>query len=226
MEDTISTDEQDNEVNADQDSRHGGTPVSHDAIVHDVVPVFTCQDLKQTEYQTLERHCGSKHLAYHMNDKLTWKTVIRAWGKLSKLLRLTYSSGKLNFPPKTCMPSRAKMTIKRKRSSSREAIERTEFKSDATRLLSDVQYLKIMHSSDKFLCKHTRLVLNGGIENHVPGYFDETQQPNTTQYGDPHDRHYIHVNKNELQDPHRHHKAVETVKEGYEVRRQPHCVHL
>lgn len=78
MKDTISTDEQDNEVNADQDSRHGGTPVSHDAIVHDVVPVFTCQDLKQTEYQTLERHCGSQHLAYHMNDKLTWKTVIRA----------------------------------------------------------------------------------------------------------------------------------------------------
>lgn len=49
MEDTISTDEQDNEVNADQDSRHGGTPVSHYTIVHDVVPAFTCQDLKQRD---------------------------------------------------------------------------------------------------------------------------------------------------------------------------------
>lgn len=68
--------------------------------------------------------------------------------------------------------------------------------------------------------------LHGGVENHIPCYFDETQKPNTTQYGDPHDRHYVHVNENELQDPHRNHKAVETVKEGHEVRWQPHCVHL
>lgn len=49
--------------------------------------------------------------------------------------------GKLNFPPNTCIPSSEKMTMKRKRSSRRQAIERTEFKREATRLLSDVQYL-------------------------------------------------------------------------------------
>jgi hypothetical protein len=71
----------------------------------------------------------------------TWKTLMRAWGKLSKLLRRTSVSSKSYLPPKSCMPSRAKMTMKRKSSNSREAMERMELSRDATRLLSDVQYL-------------------------------------------------------------------------------------
>lgn len=67
---------------------------------------------------------------------------MRAWGKLSKLLRLISWSGKLNFPPNTCMPSREKMTMKRKRRRSSEAMERTEFNREATRLLREVQYLR------------------------------------------------------------------------------------
>ena len=39
------------------------------------------------------------------------------------------------------MPSRAKMTMERKSSSSRLAIERIEFNKDATRLRSEDQYL-------------------------------------------------------------------------------------
>ena len=50
-------------------------------------------------------------------------------------------SSKLNFPPNSCMPSREKMMMKRKSSSSREAMDFMEFSSDATRLLSDAQCL-------------------------------------------------------------------------------------
>ena len=65
-----------------------------------------------------------------------------AWGKLSKLLRLISWSGKLNFPPNTCTPSREKMTMKRTRRRSSEARERTEFNREAIRLLREVQYLR------------------------------------------------------------------------------------
>lgn len=69
---------------------------------------------------------------------------------MSKLLRLALWSEKLNFPPKTCMPRSEKMTMKRKRRRRREAMERTELRREATRLLSDFQYLK-----------HKRQVVNG-----------------------------------------------------------------
>lgn len=63
----------------------------------------------------------------------------RDWGKLSKVLRRV--SSKLNFPPKSCMPSKEKMMMKRKSRSSREAMERTEFSREATRLDREFQYL-------------------------------------------------------------------------------------
>lgn len=59
---------------------------------------------------------------------------------MSKVLRRV--SLKLNFPPKSCMPSKEKMMMKRKRRSSREAMERTEFSREATRLDREFQYLK------------------------------------------------------------------------------------
>lgn len=67
---------------------------------------------------------------------------MRACGKLSKLLRLGLWSEKLNLPPNTCMPRSEKMTMKRKRRRSREAMERTELRREATRLLKEVQYLR------------------------------------------------------------------------------------
>jgi hypothetical protein len=48
---------------------------------------------------------------------------------------------KLNFPPKTCIPNKAKMTINKKRSNSNDMIERNELSRDETRLRRDVQYL-------------------------------------------------------------------------------------
>lgn len=83
----------------------------------------------------------------------TWKTVSRAWGKLSKLLRFLCTPSKLNLPPNTCIPSRAKMMMKRKSRSSREAMDFMEFSSDATRLLRDAQWLH-RHGREK---QHNRV---------------------------------------------------------------------
>lgn len=60
---------------------------------------------------------------------------------MSNVLLLVCISSKLNLPPKSCIPRREKMIMKRKRSSNREAMERTEFRSEATRLLREFQYL-------------------------------------------------------------------------------------
>lgn len=67
----------------------------------------------------------------------------RDWGKLSNVLRRV--SSKLNFPPKSCMPSRENMMMKRKSRSNREAMERTEFRREATRLDREFQYLGERH---------------------------------------------------------------------------------
>ncbi len=50
-------------------------------------------------------------------------------------------SSKLNLPPNNCMPSSAKMTMNKKSSSSKLAMERILFSSEATRLRSEFQYL-------------------------------------------------------------------------------------
>lgn len=81
--------------------------------------------------------------------KVTWKTVSNDWGKLSNVLRRV--SSKLNFPPNSCMPSKLKIMMNRKSSSSREAMERTEFSKEATRLLREFQYL----SSSAEQCQFT-----------------------------------------------------------------------
>lgn len=65
-----------------------------------------------------------------------------ACGKESKVLRLVCVSSKLNLPPNSCMPSRAKMMRKRKRRSKREAMDFIEFSNDATRPDKAVQCLR------------------------------------------------------------------------------------
>ena len=72
--------------------------------------------------------------------KFTWNTVSSDCQKVSKLLR-GVSSSKLNLPPNSCIPSKAKMTMNRKSSSNKLAMERILFSKDATRLRRDDQYL-------------------------------------------------------------------------------------
>jgi len=62
--------------------------------------------------------------------------------KESKLLRGLSTRGlKLNFPPNNCMPSRAKITMKRNNSSSRLTMDLILLSNEATRFRKDVQYL-------------------------------------------------------------------------------------
>lgn len=73
---------------------------------------------------------GNNNLA---TEVVTWKQVSKAEGKVSNVLLFIWVSSKLNFPPNTCMPRRAKMMRKRKSSSSREQMAFIEFSSEVTR---------------------------------------------------------------------------------------------
>ena len=71
----------------------------------------------------------------------TWKTVSSALVMVSKL-EVGLPSGKLNEPPKTCIPSSAKMKMKRKRRKSSDMMDEIAFISAITKFLSDDQYLE------------------------------------------------------------------------------------
>jgi len=51
-------------------------------------------------------------------------------------------SGKLKAPPKSCIPNRAKIRMKRKSRKSKEMIERMELNSEITKLRREDQYLQ------------------------------------------------------------------------------------
>ena len=57
-------------------------------------------------------------------------------------------SAKLNAPPNSCIPNKANMRMNRKRRNRRDTIERTDPRSDITRLRSDDQYLKKYRHKD------------------------------------------------------------------------------
>ena len=50
MKDTVTTDEEDDEVNADNHPWKHGASVRHDAVIHDDVPVLTRQDLQHSRH--------------------------------------------------------------------------------------------------------------------------------------------------------------------------------
>lgn len=113
----------------------------------------------------------------------TWNTVSKLCQKLSKLWRFFSSSSlKLNFPPKTylkdkfrrinwkafaslrrgcfnaestCMPRRAKITMKRKSRSNNEAIDCIEFNKEATKFDSALQYLQTKGQRNSHLLSRT-----------------------------------------------------------------------
>ena len=53
-------------------------------------------------------------------------------------------SAKLNAPPNSCIPSKAKMRINRKRRNNRDRMERIELSRDITRLRNEDQYLQMI----------------------------------------------------------------------------------
>ena len=55
-------------------------------------------------------------------------------------------SGKLNVPPKSCIPSNAKININKNSSNSKDTIDLMELSNEITRLRSEDQYLKVNKS--------------------------------------------------------------------------------
>ena len=83
-----------------------------------------------------------KALTWRVEKNVTWKTQSIASQKLSNVL-LGFSSrpSPLNLPPKTCIPSRANITMNRKRRTRRLTMARIELIRETTRFRSEVQYL-------------------------------------------------------------------------------------
>lgn len=80
--------------------------------------------------------------------KLTWNMVNTACQKVSKLcLSFCASGAQSNLPPKTCIPSKAKIIMKRNNRRRREKIDWIELRREPTRLERDFQYLKIIYSN-------------------------------------------------------------------------------
>ena len=71
----------------------------------------------------------------------TWNTVSKALVIESKL-DVGLPSGKLNWPPNNCIPSKANMKMKRKRRSNSDKMEEMAFIKATTKLRSEVQYLE------------------------------------------------------------------------------------
>ena len=71
----------------------------------------------------------------------TWNTVSKALVMESKL-DVGLPSGKLNWPPNNCIPSKANMKMKRKRRSNSDKMEEMAFIKATTKLRSEVQYLR------------------------------------------------------------------------------------
>ena len=93
---------------------------------------------------------------------LTWKTVSMA---IENELKFDggVPSGKLNVPPKSCIPSRAKMRMKRKRRSRREMMDFIELSKDITKLRREDQYLEKKETKSKCTICHTKNSQNYGL---------------------------------------------------------------
>ena len=80
----------------------------------------------------------SKKEGKRKDHSVTWNTVRQDWPKLLNVLR---DSSLANRPPKICIPRRAKMKMKRMRSTSRALMEAMELTKLLTRLPMLAQYL-------------------------------------------------------------------------------------
>lgn len=161
----------------------------------------------------------------------TWNTVSKLCQKLSKFERGFGSAGlKLNLPPKTCIPSRAKITMNKNRSSKSEAIDWIELRSDATRFESDRQYLWMRkYFSGEFIRKLLSVRFMSPLLRFLNNSlcdFEDPQQANAAQHRNSQRRHDVRVEQNHLADASNHHEAVESVEQRYEVALKAQAVHL
>ena len=62
---------------------------------------------------------------------------------------------KLNVPPKSCIPSRAKIRMKRKSRKRRERMERIELRREMTKFLSEDQYFVTLNILSSLSARNT-----------------------------------------------------------------------
>lgn len=65
MKDTVTADEEDDKVHADDHPWKHRAAVRHDAIIHHHVPVLTCQDLHtHTQITTIQLNVAERHVKH------------------------------------------------------------------------------------------------------------------------------------------------------------------
>lgn len=85
---------------------------------------------------------------------LTWKTVSSAIGNVLKLVA-GVPSGKLNCPPKSCIPSKANIRMNKNSRNSNEIMDLMEFSSEMTRFLKEAQYFVTLNILSKRRARST-----------------------------------------------------------------------
>ena len=83
MEDTVSADEEDDKVNADNHPREHRPAVCHDAVVHDHVPVLSSQDLPDTrgqctttdQYPTTDQYTTDQYIRDQYTTTIQYTTT-------------------------------------------------------------------------------------------------------------------------------------------------------
>ena len=125
------------------------------------------------------------------------------------------------------------MTMKRKRRRSREAMERTELRREATRLLREVQYLQsslergVLNDTKKH-CDLWNWMQHDALRVHwtLLCDFEDPQQPNTPEYRETQRGHGSHRHHDHLQDTAQHHEEVEAVEQRHEIGSRTQSIHL
>ena len=117
--------------------------------------------------------------------------------------------------------------MKRKRSNSREAMDFMEFNKDATKLLREVQCLRVKRRGVRPVsCEGGDSRANASAPTPLPGHFEDSQEAHTPEHGDPQGRHELQFHQDGFGDAPTHHKAIEAVEEGDKVSLEAQAVHL
>lgn len=98
---------------------------------------------------------------YHSPVRI-WNTVSKLCEKESKFVLGLKSVGSLlNLPPNTCIPSKAKIIMNKKRRKRRDAIDWIELRRDATRFDSAFQYLVTLNTRSSRTHRSTETPIGG-----------------------------------------------------------------
>lgn len=118
--------------------------------------------------------------------------------------------------------------MKRKRSNSREAMDFMEFSKDATKLLREVQCLRVKRREGvrPESCEGGDSRANASTPTFLPGHFEDPQEAHTPEHRDPQGRHELQFHQDGFRDPPTYHKAIKAVEEGDKVSLEAQAVHL